>query len=96
MRWQTIQLLLEPGDHVPLLQEAVKRFDLTNPVDGRSFPNVLPKESLPCQPDMEMLEWHKNIAERLRLEMTASTTSKGNVSECQNMLPGLSELATST
>ncbi len=72
VRWQTVQLLLEPEEHVPFLQEAVKRFDLTNPADGAPFPSILPKESLPCQPDMEMVEWHENVAEKLMLEAQAS------------------------
>lgn len=72
VRWQTVQLLLEPEEHVPFLQEAVKRFDLTNPVDGTPFPSILPKESLPCQPDAEMVEWHENVAEKLMLEAQAS------------------------
>lgn len=72
VRWQTVQLLLEPEEHVPFLQEAVKRFDLTNPADGTPFPSILPKESLPCQPDMEMVEWHENVAEKLMLEAQAS------------------------
>ncbi|CAF9938419.1 MAG: hypothetical protein ALECFALPRED_007688 [Alectoria fallacina] len=72
VRWQTVQLLLEPEEHVPFLQEAVKRFDLTNPVDGAPFPSILPKESLPCQPDMVMVEWHESVAEKLMLEAQAS------------------------
>lgn len=72
VRWQTVQLLLEPEEHVPFLQEAVKRFDLTNPADGAPFPSILPKESLPCQPDVEMVEWHENVAEKLMLEAQAS------------------------
>ena len=72
VRWQTVQLLLEPEEHVPFLQEAVKRFDLTNPADGAPFPSILPKESLPCEPDIEMVEWHENVADKLMLEAQAS------------------------
>lgn len=72
VRWQTVQLLLEPEEHVPFLQEAVKRFDLTNPADGVPFPSILPKESLPCEPDMEMVGWHENVAEKLMLEAQES------------------------
>ena len=72
VRWQTVQLLLEPEEHVPFLQNAVKRFDLTNPADGAPFPSILPKESLPFEPDTEMVEWHENVAEKLMLEAQAS------------------------
>ena len=77
VRWQTFQLLLEPERHVPFLQEAVKRFDLTNPADGSSFPGVLPHESLPCQPDMETVAWYENVLEKLRLE--AQTLNESGV-----------------
>ena len=51
---------------------AVERFDLTNPITGTSFPSTIPQESLPCQPDVELVEWHENIAEKLMLEANAS------------------------
>ena len=51
---------------------AVERFDLTNPITGASFPDTIPQESLPCQPDVELVEWHENIAKNLMLEANAS------------------------
>ncbi|MCJ1424684.1 hypothetical protein MMC29_002572, partial [Sticta canariensis] len=72
VRWQTVQLLLQPEAHVPFLQEAVKRFEITNPSDGGPFPRRLPKEALPSRPDLEMTEWEKDIRERLLLEVQAS------------------------
>lgn len=45
VRWQTVQLLLEPGEHVPFLQNAVKRFDLINPADGAPFQAYCPGDS---------------------------------------------------
>ena len=71
VRWQTIQLLLLPEEHVPCLQAAVKRFEITNPEDGAPFPKILPKEALPNKPDLEMIQWHENVAEKLRLEAQA-------------------------
>lgn len=68
MRFQTIQLLLDPEDHGYFLQEAVRRFELTNPVSGALFPSKLPKESLPCQPDKEMVDWYNSVAEKLNSE----------------------------
>ncbi|MCJ1309448.1 hypothetical protein MMC25_003108 [Agyrium rufum] len=66
VRWQTIQLLLDPGEHVPILQEAVKRFDIINPGEGGSFPRFLPKEALPSKPDEAILLWHDNSLASLR------------------------------
>ncbi|KAL9124587.1 MAG: hypothetical protein Q9217_006092 [Psora testacea] len=72
VRWQTVQLLLGPEEHVPFLQEAVKRFDLTNPTDGEPFPSILPRDALPSKPDQEMSEWHDAVSEKLMLEAQAS------------------------
>ena len=71
VRWQTVQLLLEPDEHVPFLQEAVKRFDITNPADGIPFPSLLPRETLPSKPDQEMVQWHEGVAEKLMIESQA-------------------------
>lgn len=71
VRWQTVQLLLQPEDHVPFLQAAVKRFEITNPGDGAPFPKILPKEALPNKPDLDMIQWHENVAEKLRIEAQA-------------------------
>ena len=68
VRWYTLQLLLEPAEHGPCLKVAVERFDLRNPITGASFPNTIPQESLPCQPDVEMVEWYENIAEKLEAD----------------------------
>lgn len=71
VRWQTVQLLLEPEEHVPFLQAAVKRFEITNPGDGVPFPKFLPREALPSRPDLDVIQWHDSVAEKLRLEAQA-------------------------
>lgn len=72
VRWQTVQLLLEPEEHVPLLQTAVKRFNISNPVDGSAFPSWLPRDALPSKPDRNMLQWHETVSQKLMLEAQAS------------------------
>ena len=72
VRWQTIQLLLDPSEHVPFLQESVKRFDLVNPAQGQAFPCILPKSALPLRPDADMTAWHATVSEKLMLEARAS------------------------
>lgn len=64
-RWQRIQLLLRPEEHVAFLQTAVRSFILTNPTTGASFPSVLPKENLPSQPDEETTEWFMKLGEKV-------------------------------
>lgn len=73
VRWQTVQLLLEPDEHAPFLQNAVKRFEITNPADGEPFPSILPREALPSKPDPQMLEWHDNVSEKLMIEAQVSS-----------------------
>ena len=65
VRWQTVQLLLDPPLHVPLLQEALKRFEIANPGEGGPFPRILPASSLPGRADREMSEWHEDALEKL-------------------------------
>ena len=66
VRWQSIQLLLDPDKHVPLLQEAVKRFEIRRPDGGEPFPRLLPEEALPLEADDDLLAWHNNVLENLR------------------------------
>ena len=57
---------------MPLLQAAVKRFDISNPVDGHPFPSWLPREALPSKPDPEMLQWHDRVSDNLMIEVQKS------------------------
>lgn len=84
MRWQTVQLLLGPAEHVPLLQKAVKSFEIVHLGDGSEFPKVLPKTAFPSKPDLEMINWHEGVSEKLRVEVAPSgqrnvpeTTARG-------------------
>lgn len=72
VRWQTVQVLLQPEEHVPFLQEAVKRFEIINPADGCQFPRQLPMETLPVKPDQEMTGWYDSVLARLLLEAEAA------------------------
>ena len=65
VKWQTIQLLLDPPLHVPLLQEALKRFEIINPGGDGPFPKILPSSALPGRVDREMYEWHENALQKL-------------------------------
>lgn len=56
VRWQTVQILLEPDEHVAFLQNAVKRLEIINPADGTLYPH-LPRDALPSRPDPEMVQW---------------------------------------
>lgn len=66
MTWQTIQLLMWPEQTVPVLQNALKQYDITDPVDGTLFPKVLPTEAFPDKPDQDMLDWYDKVSEHLK------------------------------
>ncbi|KAF9732326.1 hypothetical protein PMIN04_003140 [Paraphaeosphaeria minitans] len=66
--WQTIQLLLGPDMHVPVLQNALKHFDVVDPETGNVFPKLLPADCLPTKPDDAMEAWYDTVAQRLQRE----------------------------
>ncbi|KAI9839771.1 MAG: hypothetical protein M1837_002010 [Sclerophora amabilis] len=67
-RWQCIQLLLGPEEHVPYLQEAVRKYDIVNSSTKKVFPKVLPREAFPDKPDEDMTKWHDDVFDRLKSE----------------------------
>lgn len=71
VRWQTVQLLLNPDDQVRYLQKAVKRLEIINGGPGGPFPKILPAECLPRTPDPKMTKWHERVGDRLRIESEA-------------------------
>ncbi|KAI0377674.1 hypothetical protein F5Y04DRAFT_174951 [Hypomontagnella monticulosa] len=70
VRWESIQILLEPQEHVPFMQFAVRHWPLINPDTGKPFPVDLPAEAFPSECDPETDAWHKECARRLREEAT--------------------------
>ncbi|QSZ37499.1 hypothetical protein DSL72_008597 [Monilinia vaccinii-corymbosi] len=66
VRWQSIEILLGPEEHVPFLQTAVRDFEINHPDTGERFPTELPKEAFPLVPDPEIEKWHRSCAEKLR------------------------------
>jgi hypothetical protein len=57
-------LLLCPGEHVPFMQEAVRRYDVPKP-DGGIFPKYIPREAFPDRPDEGMEKWHQMVTGHL-------------------------------
>ncbi|KAL1953932.1 hypothetical protein VTO42DRAFT_2010 [Malbranchea cinnamomea] len=78
VRWQTIQLLLCPEEHAGFLKEAVKHFDVINPITGTVFPKDIPRDAFPAEPDAEMVQWHETVGKRLELEYEASRVRKAS------------------
>ncbi|CAI7596518.1 unnamed protein product [Penicillium glandicola] len=64
VRWQTIQLLMDPDEHSVYLQNAVELWDISD-ANGEIFPKAIPRDAFPSEPDPEMLEWHEGVSRRL-------------------------------
>ncbi|PKY04510.1 hypothetical protein P168DRAFT_327449 [Aspergillus campestris IBT 28561] len=67
VRWQTIQLLLDPEEHSQHLQNAVRQWDIQTP-EGRRFPKTIPRHAFPTASDPEMVAWHEEISRRFELD----------------------------
>lgn len=65
VRWQTMQLLLGPDEHIRYFQEALKKFEIINPLTGATFPRSIPREAFPEKADEDVCKWHKMISRRL-------------------------------
>lgn len=70
VRWETIEILLAPEEHVPFMQYAVRHWNLKNPDDGKVFPPDLPKEAFPAETDPAIDRWHHECATKLRSDAT--------------------------
>ncbi|KAL2063376.1 hypothetical protein VTL71DRAFT_5181 [Oculimacula yallundae] len=66
VRWQSIEILLGPEEHVPFIQNAIRLFPIFNPLTGLPFPLPLPKEAFPIVPDPDIAKWHDQCAQELR------------------------------
>ncbi|RDW61194.1 uncharacterized protein DSM5745_10692 [Aspergillus mulundensis] len=67
VRWQTIQLLLDPDEHVSYLQNAVERWDIFSP-NGTLFPKTIPRDAFPAEPDPEMIQWHEAVSQKFEFD----------------------------
>jgi hypothetical protein len=70
VRWESIEILLGPEEHVPFIQNAVRNFAIKNPDTGEPFPVDLPKEAFPLTTDVEIELWHSQCAQRLKQQAT--------------------------
>jgi hypothetical protein len=71
-RWESLEILLGPEEHVPFLQFAVKNWNLKHPETGEAFPAELPKDVFPSEPDAVVDQWHQSCAQQLKYEASAS------------------------
>lgn len=75
VRWQTIQILLDPDEHSQYLQNAVAQWDIPDP-DGSTFPKSIPRDAFPSKPDSEMVRWHQEVSRRLEYDYWKRNTPR--------------------
>ncbi|KAH6991045.1 hypothetical protein BKA56DRAFT_465936, partial [Ilyonectria sp. MPI-CAGE-AT-0026] len=80
-RWESLEILLGPEEHVPFLQYAVKNWHLKHPETGQDFPPDLPKTVFPTGADEEVDRWHKSCADKLRKEASKEREASGAAPE---------------
>lgn len=68
VRWESIQILLSPEDHVPFIISAVQNWNLKNPDTGEPFPKDISPASFPSEPDADICSWHELCGEKMRQE----------------------------
>ena len=79
MRWQSIETLLGPDEHVPYLQYALKNFEILRADGVTRFPPTLPAECLPSKADKKVMKWHEDCSKRLWKEyITPQPTPRGS------------------
>ncbi|KAI0452488.1 hypothetical protein F5B21DRAFT_506192 [Xylaria acuta] len=66
VRWESLQILLGPEEHVPYLQYAVANWNLKHPYTGEAFPVDLPATAFPAVCDAAVDEWHRACGQKLR------------------------------
>jgi hypothetical protein len=71
VRWEAIEILMGPEEHVVFLQNAVRDFTLKHPDTSEPFPTHLPLESFPRLPDPEMERWFKECEEKFKQSSSA-------------------------
>ncbi|KAI0907170.1 hypothetical protein F4823DRAFT_603864 [Ustulina deusta] len=76
VRWQSLQILLGPEEHVPYLQHAVANWNLKHPYTGDAFPVDLPASVFPSVCDPAVDEWHRACGEKLREAATPMEEEK--------------------
>ncbi|KAF9895246.1 hypothetical protein FE257_000148 [Aspergillus nanangensis] len=67
VRWQTIQLLLDPEEHWQYLQHALDIWDIRD-ASGDIFPKTIPRDAFPEASDTEMVEWHESVSRRFEFD----------------------------
>ncbi|KAJ5109656.1 hypothetical protein N7532_002301 [Penicillium argentinense] len=77
VRWQTIQLLMDPDEHSRYLQNAVSQWDIID-AKGDVFPKEIPRDAFPSEPDPEMLQWHEGVCRKLEYDFVKRQANRAS------------------
>lgn len=77
VRWQTIQLLMDPDEHSQYLHHAVGLWDIVD-ANGEILPKEIPRDAFPSEPDPEMLQWHEGVSRRLEYDFMKKNTPRSS------------------
>jgi hypothetical protein len=67
---------LDPAEHVPYIQAALRKFDVIDSKTGKSFPKDLPADVCPKKPDPNLIRWHDNAIAELANEANGNTADQ--------------------
>ena len=74
-------MLLDPKEHVPFLQYAVRNWSLKHPGTGVALPVQLPATAFPDTPDAQVCRWHQECGEILRRRIKPSRNATAEVED---------------
>ncbi|KAJ5180890.1 hypothetical protein N7492_004100 [Penicillium capsulatum] len=77
VRWQTIQILMDPDEHSQYLHNAVSLWDIVD-AKGEILPKEIPRGAFPSEPDPEMLQWHEGVCKRLEYDFVKRNTPRSS------------------
>ncbi|CAN8101325.1 unnamed protein product [Discula destructiva] len=84
VRWESIQVLLTPEEHVPFILYAVRHWNLRHPETGEPFPTGITAAAFPSEPDPEISAWYESCGEKLRKEATPKASPRPNFPSAQD------------
>lgn len=67
VRWQTLQMLLNPDEHAAIIQKAVEYYDVPRAPSG-TYPKAIPRTCFPPRPDADMEKWHRFVTSQINAD----------------------------
>jgi hypothetical protein len=88
-----VQLMLDPSEHWLFLQNALKKYDVKEPITGQLFPKLLPRQLFPREPLPEMVGWHQSVSKELLYEAQGHGASNDKDGDAEDSFSKLKQQA---